>query len=94
MPELKSWGMVWTEAIPYSAGWRCENSSCTWEVPFGDEAYKYIVGFACEPAYKDVIHLIVGKAIFECPMCFEKFWFHFSDQLVKYAKQWCPNWPK
>ncbi len=94
MPELKSWGVVWTEAISYFAGWRCENPSCSWGLPDYGEKYKCIVGFVCEPPYQDVARLIVGKVIFECPKCFENFWLHFNDDLARRAMRYCPNWPK
>lgn len=94
MPELKSWGIVWAEAIPHSAGWRCENPTCSWRVPFGTKAFEHIVGFAHEPAFKDLKRMIIGKAIFKCPVCFEKIWVHFDEIIVKEAIEFCPSWPK
>jgi hypothetical protein len=89
--------VIYSEAIPHSLGLRCEKPECSWNLPLGPKAYLYIVGFEHGGQYKNEFEsLILGKLIFECPTCFEKFWIHAGwewldhDSLILF----CPNWPK
>ncbi len=92
MSELKSWGVVWTEAIPYSARWECKNPECYWRPTLGMRLYDHMVGFAHEPIVKRD-QSIAGKMIVECPRCFEKFWFHVHDMNVE-DMMVSKNWPR
>lgn len=92
MPELKSWGVVWTEAIPYSARWECKNPECYWRPTMGLKFYDHMVGFAHEPFIRRDKQ-IVGKMIIECPRCFSTFWFHMHEENAEDMMN-SKNWPK
>jgi hypothetical protein len=95
MTRLRSWGVIWSEAIHHSNLLNCENPECSWNLPTNSEAFKYVVGFDCGgPQITCWGAKVFGKLIFECPICFEKFWIHGDEDWVEYAFELCPLWPK
>lgn len=89
---FESWGVVWTPAIEHSPFFDCEK--CDW--PFLDlgsgatvteEACKQVVGYERSSSGG-------GKIVFECPVCFEKYWFHASRLIFLEIMGKCSAWPK
>lgn len=89
--ELNSWGVVLTEAIPYSAGIDCRN--CGWQFWLIDypAAFEYVVGFDSHLGALDYFdtpaNKVKGRMIMECPKCFEKFWIHVHELTVQEMKR-------
>ncbi len=92
MRPLRSWGVSFSDAISHSADLCCPK--CGWR----DESYcldivkmtPYLVGFTTEMRKDDESP---GGFIFECPECFEKFWYHAGRSSIDLLV-FLNSWPK
>ncbi|MFH0873447.1 MAG: hypothetical protein V1846_01255 [Candidatus Komeilibacteria bacterium] len=79
--QVHSWGVSYNKAIPHSGDLGCP--VCGWESPSGGidltEMAAYLVGFDTELSGLSQDEECMGGFIFECPHCFERFWFHAAD---------------
>lgn len=96
MKQIRSWGVIWSEAIPRAGDWRCQNSECRWDFNAEDDSAQYVVGFTTDGAYPSSLggEMRVGRIIIECPDCFEKFYFHVTADTVDSIRDNCAVWPK
>lgn len=96
MKNPRSWGVHWSPSIVHSNRGDCEAPQCrsslflcgTEDI---DYLMKYMVGYD-----SGVLGSICtrGAFIFECPKCFEKFWFHAGIGVVERLSATHPAWPK
>ncbi|MBA3733260.1 hypothetical protein H0W91_02695 [Patescibacteria group bacterium] len=90
MSEFKSWGVTYSSDMYHGMDHSCH---CGAEFPFQTQLRaNLIVGFTqtAGPQRSDR----GGIAIFECPKCFEYFWFHLGVSSPKVYKMFAPKWPK
>lgn len=90
---MRSWGVVWTEAIPLSRDWRCPHCH-GWSFIgcVSDDKYDKIVGFSTSQAYVSLAGVEKpGVLIVECPNCFENFSFHITSPEI--YRECCAAWP-
>lgn len=91
MSNLVNWGAFYTPDIRYVADWSCPDCNHDLGVPY---LVNILVGFSTDmPKYSGNDNT-VGIAIVECPKCFEKLWFHITDDLYECLQELAPNWPK
>ena len=89
MSQFRSWGIVFSDDMYHSSGYKCK---CGFEIPSDFMLYdQLLVGFSTSSTPKEGY---VGVGIFECPQCFEKFWFHFESSFVRILQEELPKWPK
>ena len=84
MNKIPSWGVHYTSDIPLAKNWCCQN--CGWEALRNTSTHQHCVGFSKEvpsPKICTSNRKKTGGIIFECPRCFEKFWFHTVDVIVE-----------
>ena len=96
--KFRPWGQRYNPNMYYALDHDCV---CGWgytsqKVPIEDrnkEYAKHIVGFYTDGP-KSSNPETIGIFIFECPGCFQLFWYHVSGESIKLYKNLCPLWPK
>lgn len=91
MKRFPSWGVGWHSCMVHSREGSCPH--CGWEsdIMRVKEMMPYMVGFDNGGPPK---RGFLGAFIFECPTCFEKFWFHAEKNTVEYLATFHDAWPK
>jgi hypothetical protein len=89
VPELKSWGVGYSADMHHCLGFYC---LCGGEISIDPiEQGKLLVGFSKDGP--GIVGERVGILIFECDQCFEKYWFHCDELVVRGYKR-STRWPK
>ncbi len=91
MSKRVGWGTFYTPDIRYAGGWQCLDCNYDFGYP---NSVKVVIGFSTDSPKFTGNDKMVGIVIVECPKCFEKFWFHITEDLYECLQELAPNWPK
>lgn len=90
MPELKSWGVEYSEDFLHASDLICPN--CNIFNPDFKIPVDLLVGFSTTGP--GVCFPRVGIIIFECDICFQKFWYHLTMETLIHLRRKSDKWPK
>lgn len=96
MAAPRSWGVSWCPGMAHCGDLE-SCPSCNWSnnhtLTRGPQGMDFMVGYdsgaPCDPDDDQA-----GAFVFECPACFEKFWFHANTATLDYLSTCLAAWPK
>jgi hypothetical protein len=94
--KYTSWGESYHPGIHRSNDWGCPQ--CNWSIVSLSAPHEGIrenlIGFSVNQPIPSRRENIVGILLFECPECFEKFWFHATNDAIAVIRSSSAKWPK
>lgn len=74
---MDAWGEQWHEDIRHAKDFSCRGCGWRWMRAPIEEQYTCVAGWNPRPPSPSRVGNR-GMVIIECPICFEKFWFHLD----------------
>lgn len=86
---LKKWGVSWNSQMQYASDYMCK---CRTRSDTLLERMDLLVGFDTGGPLSKKGSSVQGVGIFQCNVCYEYFWYHFTQNVVDFIKNHTTKW--